>query len=287
MTGNIPKSEPLIHEHDGDVVVPDSPDSAGWEANGPFDHTTSQAGDTARPKDTKIEGFEVIVDDQPKRKIRQQGLYADHGFYASTKEELVRATGLNGSDFADKPYNAAKYVANVVLHQKKIVPKVEDPNAAGRAVTSEIIDFATRARGDRAALEHLETVVANSGVARGDSLADVSDLKDWRLDNLTARAIIDLKRFTQMQDFADGEGEDPFEMSYSPQDKDDVKALQAFMEGLSVGQAINFIHIADARHQNQLNYWVEKIKQIEAFSTGKIRGIASGALGNMGVKRPE
>jgi hypothetical protein len=279
---------PLTTEQDGDIVVPDDAIDGKWQDNGFFDHVMGQPVVDQQQVDSYTDDNDVLVDVPSKRRDRQKALYVKHGFYAPTKEALVRATGLSRPDIEESIGGGAKYIAIIVQHQSQLDSKPDDPNAAGRAVTKEFTEFAKRARGDRAALDYLIGIIGNdTDVLPSSSIANIREINDWKYEGLLTRAILDLKRLTELVEFAEGKGKDPFEDKLNMSDHETVKIIQKFVNSLSVRETVDLIKASYQQHQNELAFWLKTIQEVEKFSSGRIKAMAKSALGDLGVIRPE
>lgn len=276
-----------IIEQDGDILVPDISDGV-WADNGPFDHAFAGQG-----VDLAVDGYPPsvdsgeIIDELSKRKKRQEQLLKQHGFLATSPGELVRATGLTRPDM-QSPGGAAKYIAIIVQRQNNLEPKPDDPAAAGRAVTGEMIEFAKKARGDRAGLKLVGDILDGSNLLPTTPIAEVSGLEGWQHDGLLRRAFLDLQRLTESLEFVEGKGADHLGDVYSSADKDMVKKLQKFVDSLSIMEAKDLIRKCDEQHKTQLKFWVDRLNEIEKRSMDvRIKAMTRQALINLGVTRPE
>lgn len=289
-----------IVEHDGDIIVPDSPDI-------PFDQPASVAGEdywdqvadeyyrahpdearASRPdKNSPSVDSEEVVDEPSKRKVRQGLLLKQQGFLATSPGELVRAIGLTRPDMQSLG-GAAKYIGIVVQRQHNLDSKPDDPAAAGRAVTNEMIEFAKKARGDRAALKMLGDILDSSDLLPTTRVTEVSSLKDWQYEGLLRRAFLDLQRLTETVEFIEGNGEDHLDDVYNSSDEDMVKKLEKFVDSLSISEAKDLVHQSDEQRKIQLKFWVDRLNEIERRSMDpRLKAMTRQALVNLGVTRPE
>ncbi|CAN5409173.1 hypothetical protein BH10BAC4_BH10BAC4_12210 [soil metagenome] len=277
--------EPLTYtEVDGDILPVDGLDSSGWANNGSFDHMLP-AGDELL--DDTMPNVD-IVDEPSKRQKRQQELLKGQNFLATSPGELVRATGLTDPD-ADLKAGAASYITRIIRRQVGLKSKPDDPVAAGRAVTKEIIDYAIKARGDRGAILHLREILDNTDLLPTTPIIEISTLKDKNYDEPLRRALSDLLRLTESLEFTSSKtpSEDHLGDKYGSMDKVVVDKLQEFVKSLTISEATDLINMSDDQHRAQLEFWIARINEIEKYSTKAVKGIAKVALSNLGVQRTE
>lgn len=283
-------TEPIYHEPlnyteiEGEILPIDQPDSSGWAGNGSFDHLITSSAELSGDVEPSVD----VIDEPSKRKIRQQKLLNEQGFLATSPGELVRATGLTDSD-ANLSAGAASYIARIIRRQVGLKSKPDDPVAAGRAVTRDMIDYAKKARGDRAAVLHLREILDSTDLLSITPITEISSLKDGHYDGILGRGLSDLLRLTEAIEFSSpsGTGQDHLADAYGSPDKDMMKKLRSFVESLTMSETNDLITMSDKQHQAQFEFWVARIKEIEKYSTKAVKGMAKVALGDLGVTKPE
>lgn len=283
------KYDHTIAEHEGDIIVPDGPDHLGWSDNGDFDHLYESLGSIPLETETIENGATetLEVDEPSKRKERQASLLKERGFLATSPVELVRATGLLRPDM-QSPAGAAKYIAVIIRRQTNLKPKPEEPAAAGRAVIGEMIDFAKKARGDRAALEMMATTLENTHLLPQTAVTEVAGLRDWQSEGLLRRAFVDLQRLAETVEFVEGAGDDHLGDAYGSSDEQMQQKLEKFVGSLSIAEAKDLIYKSDMQHVAQLAFWTDRLNEIERhLADARFKAMTRAALVNLGVKRAE
>lgn len=207
------------------------------------------------------------------RSERQFNLRDRFNFYASSLDELKFATYLTSSH--DLPAGAASLL-NKIYHRQKNKTTMEKPENTLYSITRGFINHIDNAKGEIAALSAVRDDIKNSEAHSFSSVENISTIKDWKHEGYTRRAIGDVTRLVDTDNFVNEDGRDNLNDNYLSSDPEMIGRLSHTVRTVRVGEFLNLIDARIAQHKARIEFWKQAVEQAEAHTI--VRGMAHEAL---------
>lgn len=253
-------------DNNGDVLPPDVSEEPTFQPN--------------------LEGCDefpyVRADEQEQQNIRTitdaervATVVLGQGLVPASRRELTLALG--GVENQGRAGGFAQYLNEVLLHQRKNTTTegggVQDPAAALRAITSDIINFANEARGDRTAIE-------NSLESLEDMHAlNIIDSSSWQIDQPLRRALRVGLHFSHVHSALEQEphSNETIDVSTLPTEED----IQQWLATNRVHTIRSLLQDTNEAAASRQKFWQDRLK--ESMHHTAVKGMAGAALGQLGV----
>lgn len=220
--------------------------------------------------------FDIPTDSAPEVRTSFDRLVMVHGelgFTPHSMQELNYAT--LALDNRDLPGGYARFLNEVLLHQKKSVSK--DPTAALRSIVSKVKAFAETTRGDKTMLLQIQEELRESlGVHNFIGINTVRSLEDWENQPATKRGLGLISR-----QLAVSEALQKQEM-INLDSVADNDAIQEMMEHARVFEANDAANGALEQADARFMFWAECLEGAKDHMV--VRPMAFQALRSLGVE---
>jgi hypothetical protein len=225
----------------------------------------------------------ITVGNEARRAEWMASIKARLHFYPQGKRELSQAMYLSTDNYRGAA-GSAKYLNDVLQHQKRYASRhiddnpPYDPEAALRSIVNGWAGNVQSSRGALTALKFLGDDIEASGVVNNlAGLGNLSQVRDWRHQDWTHRAIGVMTRNHEAEKFVYEAAEDNLDLNYETSSDEAILEREArYLKSLRLGDSERLIVSLTEAHTARLNFWLGKIS--EARSHSVVRAQASRIL---------
>ncbi|MDN5275442.1 MAG: hypothetical protein JWN33_91 [Candidatus Saccharibacteria bacterium] len=248
-----------------------------------YAHLPSYDGMTEFFPATPEEQAQPVPAERPGEMTREQKLYLlkqREGFYPQTNDEFVRMMVMTGN--TEGRFPALSHLDEVYAHQRN--HKVEEPFKALRHIMNEFHSYARDAQLTSHFVEELHDRIEACGVSNFTAFSNIPDLRDWKYEDTTRRALTVLAKHIEIDAYAREEGTDPLSKKTlidTARDKDSRIAHR--IGSLRVNDITRISADVILEQEKRLDYWITRIEEAKRHMA--VRGQGYQALRNLGIEK--
>lgn len=259
-----------------------------YETEGALDHQADTAVAAEIEADPEIQEKTSLREERANRLVRAREL---NGFYPQEKSELSQVTALSSDTYAIG--GAAKLLGEIQKFRIKIAPKSQsdtinktqedtslleeglissdeakasdkkkyDPKAALRRIVRDWEGYVKSSRGDLSALLLLKEQMSDDAIEPFTALTNVSGVQDWKMQDITQRAIGAITRQYEIRQFAEQGAPEYLGTEYSTRNREVVARETEVVKNLRVREARQVVDSLITSHQARMDYWKMRIEE--------------------------